>query len=103
MRYPEISGWQRGQVTSRIWQRYVVGSSADPADWPTRLYGLDPLFITRPYKSTAWAAACRVRFTREEAVGGTQPIRGGPLGPVCTEVTDLPRAHTIRARGTPPA
>src|SRR3954466_879696 len=70
MRYPEISGWQRGQVTSRIWQRYLVGSSTDPADWPTRLYCLAPLFITRPYKSMAWAAACRVRFTgKKQSVG----------------------------------
>src|SRR3954447_1022914 len=99
MRYPEISGWQRGQVTSRIWQRYVVGSSTDPADWPTRLYCLAPLCITSPYKSMAWAAACQVRFTRAEALGGTQPTRGGQLGPIGSEVTNFPRAHTIRARG----
>ena len=73
MRNPERSGWQRSQVTSKIWQRCVVDLSADFADRTTRPHLLTPMFIIMPYKSTAWAAARRVRITRRGAVGGTQP------------------------------
>src|ERR1043165_6266955 len=103
MRNPERSWWQGSQVTSKIWQRCVVDLSADSADKTTRPHLLAPLFIIMPYESTAWAAARRVRITRRGAVGGTQPIRGGQLGPIGSEVTDFPRARTIRVRGPPPA
>ena len=76
MRNPERSGWQGSQVTSKIWQTCVVDLSVDSADGTTRLHLLAPLFIIMPYESTAWAAARRVRITREGAVGGTQPTGG---------------------------
>src|SRR4051812_11226679 len=103
MRNPERSGWRRSQVTSKIWQRCVVDLSADSADRTTRPHLLALQSVIMPYKSTAWAAARRVRITRRGAVGGAQPIRGWQLIPIGCKVTDLPRAHTIRARGTPPA
>src|ERR1041384_1002409 len=56
-----------------------------------------------PYEPTAWVPARRVRINRRASVGGTQLVRGWQLGPVGSGGTDLPRALTIRARGTPPA
>src|SRR3954466_12989190 len=101
MRNPKRSGWQRSQVTSQICQRCVVDLSADSADRTTRQHLIAPLFITIPYEATTWADARRVRITRRGAIGGTQPTGGWQLGPIGSEVTNLPWAHTIRARGTP--
>src|SRR3954468_738514 len=53
-----------------------IGMAEMSGHKPTRPYCLAPLFINSAYEARAWPAACRVRFSRKGAVGGSQPIRG---------------------------
>src|SRR3954466_4641792 len=103
MRNPERSGWQRSQVTSKICQRCVVDLSADSADRTTRQHFLALQAVIIPYKSTAWAAARQVWFTRRGAVGGNQPTKDDSWAHSAVKLPKYPGNHTIRTRGIPPA
>src|SRR3954464_12433411 len=97
MRNPERSGWQRSQVTSKICQRCVIDLSADSADRTTRQHLLALQAVIIPYKSTTWAAARQVRFTRRGAVGGAQPTEDDSWAQSAVKLPKYPCRRLVTA------
>src|ERR1041385_492304 len=102
MQDPERSGWQEVKSLRRSVRGVLSPFSSESGDRTTRPEGVAPLFIIITYKLQHGQPLDKSGSTGDLQSVDPSRRENDSWGQPPTEMTVVPRAHTIRSRGTRP-